>query len=220
MQPLRFAELFSKWATLPQRNVTTLDEFNATYPILSNADEFERFILFTSIYRAHKWKLLFEMNNVTQKTRLRVCLRHLHVDSDAFLAEYNSTERLRWLDTTGGDEEHVIDWLRDCGFSIPMTYSLINRKCIQCLPTFLGDWSKKLEDPKYMMTKFTDFQNTDETTKSLSPEAQLILYICNCDFKEWEIAIDDGAPSNVISHLHSTVRRKVDDSPYSVPHKG
>lgn len=151
-------------------------------------------------------------------TRLRLVLRHLHVNSDAFMAQYKVIDKLKWM-SSHIDKEPVLDWLRDSGFSIPVRFTLVNKCCVEELPTSLHDWSIKLNESKYKPMNFAEFKGADLDVKILRPEAQLILYSYSSGFQEWEIVLYDDLPRRVNSQLHSKHKVAVEEL-YAVPYKG
>jgi hypothetical protein len=201
-EPSSFAHLFSSWASSTRQDVTSFDDFTKAYPLLHHATDFERFLLFASLYRADRWKVLFEMDNSKQTTRLRISLRDVDVDSTSFMAEYKQADKLRRLNMVS-DEERVREWLTDSRFTIPMNYSLIKRKCVAQLPKSLSEWSGRLVDPKYSTRMFSTFKIVDMSTQVLRPEAQLLLYVYNGHYQEWEIVIHDELPSHQVSSLYA-----------------
>merc|ERR1719435_300152 len=85
-----------------------------------------------------------------------------------------------------------------------MTYSLVNRKCVENLPTSLRNWSGRIADPTDPRSgELSPLKIVDLSTQMLRPEAQLLLYVYQGQYQEWEVVIHDEMPSHKVSTMYA-----------------
>jgi len=199
----RLAEILSIWALTEKKNFQSFNEFKKQYSNLEYTSEFERFVVYTLLYKNHKWKTLVEKNS-SNEVRVRIVLRHQKLDSNIFSLRFD-TSMLEWH-SSKEEKSDIIDALQENGFSVPIGYYVTLGRLVESLPNHLSHLNEKLLQPSASVNTLEEFKETYPEITELNINQQILLYSYQQGFKEWELVLESDVSAD--NAIYSTVVKK------------
>ena len=185
-EPESVAELLTMWTFSPKLIINNFDEFSKWYLKWSSATEFQKFVVYSMIYRQDKWIIIVEKNSSLNQIRLKISLRHISVDSKEFLIPFESSSLVGWTENIC-DEKEIDELLKLSKFSIPLAYSLNSRNRVMQLPEYLKNHQLHLAITEQNLEEF--LEEFSEEMKDIPLGIKRLLFFYHQKYKEWELSV-------------------------------